>query len=222
MTSFALITEGITDQAILENLLSGLTDGKAVTRALRPLRDETDNSRVAKDEFSNWELVLEFVKSDQILDAIQTNDFVVIQIDTDQCEHINFGISLMENGKNKSIDKIVRECVMKIQGLLHPDFPEDERSRLLFAIPVLSSECWLISIHDKTHKHTRKTSNSCDLRLRTALTKKRLSFKKEYENYLKISNDFRKIKLLKLSSENSICLKIFIDNATKKIKALGL
>ena len=53
MTSFALITEGITDQAILENLLDGLTYGAATTKALRPLRDETDMNRVTKGEFSN-------------------------------------------------------------------------------------------------------------------------------------------------------------------------
>jgi hypothetical protein len=191
MTSFALITEGITDQAILENILDGVSGGKAFTRPLRPLRDETDLNRVAESEFSNWELVLEYLKSDAILDAIQTNDYVVIQIDTDQCEHTNFGVSLHLQGKMKSIQDIVNECKIKIQSLLNPAFPPSEMFRLLFAIPVLSSECWLLSLVDSNHIHSEK----------------------EYEKYLNISSNFRKLKTLNTVADKTPCLKIFLDTA---------
>lgn len=79
MTRFALITEGITDQAVLEYILDGLTEGNAITTALRPQRDATDASRVAEGTFSNWELVFDFLRSDDIIDAVDTNDFVIIQ-----------------------------------------------------------------------------------------------------------------------------------------------
>lgn len=211
MTSFALITEGITDQAIIENILDCLTDGNAVTKSLRPLRDETDRNRVAKNEFSNWELVLEFIKSDEILDAIQTSNFVVIQIDTDQCEHVNFGISLLNAGIYKPIEELVNECIRKIKTLLHPDFPDTELKRLLFAIPVLSSECWLVSLHDGSHTHTNKTSISCDIRLAGLLKIKKIAYCKEYEVYAKLSKDFRKRKKLSLAASKTPCLQIFVD-----------
>lgn len=216
MKTFALITEGITDQAILENILGGLTGGTAITRPLRPLRDETDRNRVADKEFSNWELVLEYIKSEEILDAIQTNDFVVIQIDTDQCEHANFNVSLHNQGKIKDIQNIVVDCIAKIKSLLNPDFPADEMFRLLFAIPVLSSECWILSLVDTNHKHSEKSINSCDKRLGNFLKVKKSSLPKEYEKYLKISYGFNKRKILDSVANRTPCLKIFVDDANTR------
>ncbi|MEN9372659.1 MAG: hypothetical protein RIR79_211 [Pseudomonadota bacterium] len=79
MTSFALVTEGITDQAVLEYIVDGLTEGNAITTALRPQRDATDESRMPQGEFGGWEKVLEFLQSEKIIDAVDTNDFVIIQ-----------------------------------------------------------------------------------------------------------------------------------------------
>jgi hypothetical protein len=218
MKSFALITEGITDQAVLENILDGLTGGTAITRALRPLRDETDLNRVAKEEFSNWELVLEYLKSEDILDAIQTNDFVVIQIDTDQCEQPNFDVSLHNNSnKMKNIQDIVTDCIAKMQSLLNPAFPPDEMFRLMFAIPVLSSECWLLSLADADHMHSEKLAHSCEKKLAHFLKLKNKSLSKEYEQYSKFSSDFRKPKVLARVANKALCLKIFIDDANTKV-----
>lgn len=209
MKTFALITEGITDQAILENILDGLTGGQALTKCLRPLRDETDKKRVAENEFSNWELVLEYIKSDEILNAIQTSDFVVIHIDTDECEHPNFGISLLENGTIKTIDKIASDCIKRIKDFLHPGFPQNEIGRLIFAIPVLSSECWLVGLHNADHNHTNKTINNCEDRLIPLLKNIKVRYAKEYRIYSKISAGFRKKKKLIATAKKSPCLQNF-------------
>lgn len=210
MKTFALITEGITDQAILENILDGLTGGQAITKCLRPLRDETDKKRVAENEFSNWELVLEYIGSEEILSAIQTSDFVVIHIDTDECEHPNFGISLLEGGSTKTIEKIAADCIKRIKDFLHPDFPQDEIGRLIFAIPVLSSECWLVGLHNIDHNHTNKTINNCEDRLISLLKKGKIRFAKEYRIYSKISTEFRKRKRLIAAAKKSPCLQNFL------------
>lgn len=213
MTTFALITEGITDQAILENILDCLTDGKAITRALRPLRDETDKKRVAENEFSNWELVFEYLGSEEILNAIQTSDFIVIQVDADQCEHPNFGVSLSQEGSPKTIEKIIEDCIAVIRANLHPQFPAADLDRLLFAVPVLSSECWLIALFDPTHTHTRKTVNACVNRLLPLLARKKVRYKKEYETYSDLSKHFRNKKTLDATANKTPCLKAFIDHA---------
>ena len=54
MASFALITEGITDQAVLENILTGLYGEDVEVNPLQPLRDATDTSRVKSDSFAGW------------------------------------------------------------------------------------------------------------------------------------------------------------------------
>ena len=207
MTSFALITEGITDQVVLEYILDGLSSGDATTTALRPLRDATDASRVADNEFSGWEKVFDFLKSEDIIDAIDTNDFVVIQIDTDMGDHPHFGLSLRE----KTIITIVEECIGKLKSSLHPEFPPSELERLLFAIPVLSTECWIFSLHDTTHKHTDKTINKCENRLQRHLEKKDKNLTKEYNFYRDICRDFRKQKNIQAVAQRTPCLQHFVN-----------
>lgn len=207
MTSFALITEGITDQVVLEYILDGLSSGDATTTALRPLRDATDASRVADNEFSGWEKVFDFLKSEDIIDAIDTNDFVIIQIDTDMGDHPHFGLSLRE----KTIITIVEECIGKLKSSLHPEFPPSALERLLFAIPVLSTECWIFSLHDTTHKHTDKTINKCENRLQRHLEKKDKNLTKEYNFYRDICRDFRKQKNIQAVAQRTPCLQHFVN-----------
>jgi hypothetical protein len=213
MTTFAIISEGITDQAILENIIDCLTNGDGITRPLLPLRDETDKNRVAEKEFSNWELVFEYLASEKILDAIQTNDFIVVQVDTDQCEHPNFGINLLSDGEIKDIQQIVTECIATIKGKLHPQFPEEDICRILFAIPVLSSECWLVAAHDPTYVHHKKKINGCANRLQIVLGQKkpRFAYKKDYEAYSELSRYLRKRKNLNAAAKMTPCLQAFIN-----------
>ena len=82
MPSFALITEGITDQIVIENILYGFVgDLEIDINPLQPLRDETDENRASN--FGNWHKVLEYCSSDRFKNALQFNDFIVVQIDTD-------------------------------------------------------------------------------------------------------------------------------------------
>ena len=207
MTTFALITEGITDQVVIENILYGLTKGAAVTREILPKRDATDISRVEKGKFSGWELVFEFLQSEDIIDAIDNNDFVIIQIDTDEGDHPNFGLGL----HGKTIITIVEECIEKLKSSLHPEFPISELERLLFAIPVLSTECWIFSLHDTTHKHTDKTINKCENRLQRHLEKKDKNLTKEYNFYRDICRDFRKRKNIQAVAQRTPCLQHFVN-----------
>jgi len=45
MASFALITEGITDQVAISAILYGLYDEEPEIRPVQPLRDATDEAR---------------------------------------------------------------------------------------------------------------------------------------------------------------------------------
>ena len=220
MTTFALITEGITDQAILENILHGLTNGTAITHAISPQRDATDNSRVALGTFSNWELVLEHVSSNTMLEALQTSDFIVVQMDTDQCEHQNFNVPLAANGHLKTITQLVSDCTNKIKSLLPPNFPISELHRLLFALPILSSECWLIGLFKNQYIHTEKTANKCEVRLANILHKKNNSLQKDYDTYLQLSKQFRKKKTLATIANSVPCLQVFVSTVTSQLPAV--
>ena len=57
MLTFALITEGKTDQYVIENILFGFFDDPDILITdLIPIRDETDANR--QENYSNWLKVL--------------------------------------------------------------------------------------------------------------------------------------------------------------------
>ena len=158
MHRFALISEGWTDVAVIENIVSGMYGNDAVVNPLMPLRDETDASRYSNQNFSNWELVLQYLATDQINLALATNDYLIIQIDTDMAERPEFGLNLTTNGEINSITQIIDDCKKNLQARLPNNLTREDQERIIFAIPVLTTECWLVGLHDKLHLHTQKQS----------------------------------------------------------------
>ena len=92
MVSFALITEGITDQAVIENILIGCFDDPIVN-PIQPLRDATDKQAT----HGGWELVLEHLRSPGLNQALQFNDFVIVQLDTDVSEEHHYDLPKLLN-----------------------------------------------------------------------------------------------------------------------------
>lgn len=92
MVTFALITEGITDQVILDHMVDAFYEAKykdevevdteIYINPIQPARDETDASRAST--LGGWEEVFKYCShSELIADCLSSNDFVIIQIDTD-------------------------------------------------------------------------------------------------------------------------------------------
>jgi hypothetical protein len=85
MVTFGLISEGITDQIVLENILGGFFNtADILVKALQPLRDKTDENRM--QETGNWHKVLTYCQSEAFREALTTNGadyYIIIQLDTD-------------------------------------------------------------------------------------------------------------------------------------------
>lgn len=208
MKRYALVAEGMTDLAVIERIAEGFFGNEAIINPLMPLRDATDYSRAKQETFSSWELVLEYLSTDQIQAALDTNDFLIIQIDTDQGEHEKFGMKFQIDGKQKSIIEIIDDCQSILISRLGKTATAENLSRIIFAIPVLSTECWLVGLHEEKHNHNIKTINNCEKRL-TATIKSGL--KKDYRNYSKIAKGFSKKKTLDRVRESTPCLDHFVS-----------
>jgi hypothetical protein len=215
MTTFALVSEGMTDVAVIEQILLGCLGTQAYLNPVLPIRDATDRSRAQSDTFSNWELVLEFLASVEPIQALETNDFLIVQIDTDQAEHPNFGLEMHNQGTLKSIEEIVLGCREFLLNRLSKDFPNEWRSRIIFALPVMSTECWLIPIFDENHKHTSKKSINCETRL---FAKIQRAITKEYKHYSAACKCLAKQKTLIKIADRTKCLSMFIDSLKISIK----
>lgn len=215
MSSFALVTEGITDQVVIERIIYTIIEAETGDdpdiNILQPLRDATDRARQDADSFGGWEAVLEYCcDNEKLTEALQFNDFLVIQLDTDCCEHKNFNVPLHKDGLELAPAQLIADVKTAISSRLSDEFKRNFLERIIFAIAVHSTECWLIPAYESSAQQKNKTKN-CYHHLTRTLAKKDIRHEKTYEIYRKLSSCFAKEKNLTEHSNNNESLRIFID-----------
>ncbi len=99
MATFGLITEGITDQIVIENILIGYFNTDNIEfNELQPLRDEVDRNR--SKNYGSWSKVVEYCESNEFKESLIFHDYLIVQIDTDVSDKPDgYGIPHSENGK---------------------------------------------------------------------------------------------------------------------------
>ncbi len=217
MTTFGLITEGKTDQIIIENILVGyFKDPDIMINWLLPLRDETDKHRI--ENYSNWFKVFEYCKSVQFKKSFQFNDYVIVQIDTDVSEEKHYDIPKYEHGKELEPEILIQRVIDKFKNLIGAEFFGKFGKNIIFAISVHSVECWLLPLYYKDKKKS-KTKNCLDtLNLALKRRHEKLIHQKDkhadiYEN---ISTQYCKHKILMSHYKDNPSLKIFIEEIQTK------
>lgn len=218
MVTFGLITEGITDQIIIENVLCGFFDSEDIdVNMLQPLRDETDKNRCKN--YGGWKLTFDYCASTVFRDAMPFNDYIIIQIDTDVSDEVHYDISkLDENGDELSPEQLIENVKQKfidlISNNLGEEFYKQCADKLIFAISVHSIECWLLPLYENEKKKKVKIKN-CLENLNRALKQKELSSinlnNKSPDDYETISKLYRKHKILMRHYKDNPSFKIFID-----------
>jgi len=219
MTTFALITEGKTDQIIIENILTGyFNDPDMMINWLLPLRDETDKHRI--ENYSNWFKVFEYCQSVQFKESFQFNDYVVVQIDTDVSENKHYDIARHENGKELEPKVLIQRVVDKFKNLIGTEFFDKFGKNIIFAISVHSVECWLLPLYCTDKKKKSKTKNCLDT-LNIALKRKNEKAidpeRKQSDIYENISKQYCKHKILMSHYKDNPSFRIFIEEIQRKV-----
>lgn len=217
MPKFGLITEGITDQIVIENILVGYFDNPdIIVNPLQPLRDETDKNRTTNG--GGWTLVFDHCRSDKFQDAFSFNDYIIIQIDTDTCDEIGYDISKTEVGTGIELlpEKLIEKVCLRLKEMIGIDFYNEVQNRIIFAISVHSAECWLLPIYYKDRNNS--ATKSCLDRLNRILaTKGQFTISaKDTDYYDAISRKYLKHKFLMSKYKHNPSLKIFIEELEKR------
>ena len=218
MLKFGLACEGVTDQAVIENILCGFYKDKALKKeikAFQPLFDSTQQKQL-EGEFGGWEELLRHLSTKRFRLSVINTQYMIIQIDTDISEHINFGVSQHNLSTEEFIIKIIERLVVEIDS--KKEFYEKHKDKIIFAISVHSLECWILPLFKDIKKeeilNCAKTLNYTMTRLPN---KSRLDTRKNYKNYDKLSQKFLKYKeLIKIKSKNT-SFEIFINVLPKEI-----
>jgi hypothetical protein len=217
MISFGLITEGLTDQIVIEDILSGyFNTDDIIVNPLQPERDKDDEN---KSDYGGWMLVFKYCQSSDFREAFQFNEYVIIQIDTDVCEEINYDIPKRnENGEELTAEQLIEKVKEKFKMLIGEDFYQENNEKIIFAITVHSIECWFLPLYYQNNKKGKITN--CLGTLNQELGK-REGFTIDPNNknpryYRQVSEQYCKHKdLIKLYKENP-SLKIFIQEIEKR------
>lgn len=210
MPSFALVTEGLTDQIVIENILVGFfNDPNLEINPLQPLRDETDRNRAITA--GNWYKVLEYCSSEEFRGAFQFNDYVIVQIDTDVAA--DYGVSDRdEEGVELSTEAIIERVKTLLVEHIGQEFHGNYAPRILFAISVQSTECWLLPLFF-TDNRKSKTVNCLDTLNQGLKTKKPYFIDPKNKNpryYDNISSEYTKHKKLMQLHTSSPSLEAFV------------
>lgn len=221
LPTFGLITEGVTDQAILKNILLGyFNDPDLTVRELQPTFDATDASQMSA--FGGWYNVFLYCQSDYLRGAFDQNDFLIIQIDTDCAHERHFDVpTLKDETLEAFIERVKNRFKSVILTQLGADFYELHAHRIIFAIAVDEIECWLLPLFytDKT----QAAVNNCTFKLNQKLAENdKINPKnKDKRIYQRISRDFMKAKTLQQATPKNPSFKIFMDELRLKAAILG-
>jgi len=222
--TFGIIAEGPTDQIVIQNILVGFFNEPDLTtyiNNLQPLKDHTDQM-VSK---GGWFNVLEYCQSQYFLDALEQNDYLIIQIDTDVCEQTHFDVSRKTAaGEIKSDEMLINDVIRRFDQLFIAAFGSQKyelfRDRIIYAICLEEIECWLLPIYfeDKISAAT----NNCTHKLNPKI-KEKLGIYIDKHNksnmtpdYWKISKSYIKNKFLMANAYSNPSLGVFIDMLKEK------
>jgi hypothetical protein len=218
MASFAIIAEGVTDQAVLENILQGYFDAdeELVVNHVQPPRDAT--AKGGGPAPGGWTLVFRSLRAGDHRKALQLNDYVIVHIDTDVSEEAGYDVShRAADGRPLRPEELVEQVKIKLIAAMDPEFCARNAGRIIFAIAVDSIECWLLPLlyEGEAAKKAKITgcAEAADRKLRR-MNRPPLSIAggKNLSSYERVSRDYaRRRKLMEHRGENP-SLRVFVDN----------
>ena len=216
MINLGLITEGLTDQIVIENILRGYFNNPDLDITwLQPERDENDENKFTG--YGSWSQVFAYCRSIDFQLSFQSNDYIIIQIDTDVSEE--YGIPQQDENGEFTPEELIVKVIEKFKQEIGEDFYSKCQQQIIWAISVHSIECWLLPLYYQDKKKKSKFKN-CLETLNKELIKKH-NFRidaKNPEYYRTISKQYSKHKVLMGCYKDNPSLNSFlVEIESKKI-----
>ncbi len=209
--TFAGIAEGITDQIVIENILTGYFNPDLDINWLQPRKDETDINR--SSNYGGWTQVFDYCQSSAFKEAFQFNEYIIIHIDTDVSEAQHYNVPQRDENGDFPPEQLIQKVIEKFKGLIGKDFYSKYAEKIIFAIAVHSIECWLLPLYYTDNKKSKIIN--CLGTLNQAVSKSHGftidAEKKNPEYYRTISQKYCKNKTFMALYQANPSLAIFID-----------
>lgn len=210
MVSFGLVSEGPSDQIVIENILFGLF--KNPDLAINRLQPKPQES-------GNWVKVLDYCSSNEFKSALTFNDYLIVQLDTDVLVSEQLPPQYkVDLSADLGVVEIVERVSQKLISLIDDTngFWQNHGNKIIFAISVHAIECWLLPIYYRNQIQTAAKTTGCLKALNIVLSKQEgyTIDAKEERYYSKPSKKLRK-EIHNIYTFNP-SLSIFVENIQAK------
>ena len=172
MASFAIICEGVSESNCLHAIVDKMGKSDGDFADIQPEMTQ-NHGRVAQNSSGGWTEVLSHCNMETFQTALQTNDYLIVQIDTDRCHEPGFDVPKLDaNNKPRSEADIYQDVINRILRDIEPAFFAANKDRIIFAICFDEIECWFLPVFFVNDKKKACSTHNCIFHLNTALSKK--------------------------------------------------
>lgn len=175
MVTIGIISEGLTDQVILRHFIARVAgDNYPIIQDLQPRIDPNEPEATVN---GGWGQVFAYFEREDVAKALNTNPslHLIIQIDSDVFasqeipEAYRFGFNKAD-GTRLTVPETIAAISEKLTEAIGTEVVKAYADRILFAVAVDASECWLLPFYYDNNQATKTTG--CLATLNKALVKK--------------------------------------------------
>lgn len=182
MTTIGLICEGVSECKILTYIINRYLGESVDINHIQPSLRMSHGVK-KQDDDGGWSQVLNHCNDDIIKSNMVTNDYIVIQIDTDACIQRGYDVDIYDDKHVKVPDDILYErVIVRLKQNITDAVWNAYSDRILLAICFDETECWLLPLYYKSDAKKRCATTNCIYILNQQLQKDGLGIPKEKKN----------------------------------------
>lgn len=161
MASVALICEGVSEIKILTYIIERYLGDDVVVNPIQPSLKLLHGHEKQNDN-GGWLQVLNHCTDETVRDIMASNDYLVLQIDTDVCTQANYDVNIYDENNQKVADDILYSRVCdRLKRDISEDIWNEYSNRIIYAICFDETECWLLPLYYANDTKKRCATNNC-------------------------------------------------------------
>lgn len=146
MATFAIICEGVSENLSLHAIIEKMWQTDTYFADIQP-KTEVSHNHTVQEGSGGWTEVLSHCNTEVFKRALQNNDYLVIQVDTDRCDDQTFGVKKTdEKNRPRPLADIYNDIILRLMQDIDRDFYEANKNRIIFAICFDEIECWFLPL----------------------------------------------------------------------------
>lgn len=212
---FYIVAEGNTDQAVIQNVLLGYFGRRVEEPDIEWVSPKyLEKKPPHATDRGTWGKVFQYLRAGDYREALQFPGYLVVQVDTDVSTHVHFGVPHEEAGSGRKLtpEELVRAVRERLRREIVAEDIELVEARILFAIGVHETQCWLAPLVARAER--QRAITGCDHAVQQGIADRNLRRQfglKEVRAYNAVSAPFNKRKELTAAAKKQKSLSMFLE-----------